>query len=55
MAQQAMSPLSGELYWENGKENGNYYLGLGFRILGNIGLFRDNAKENGNYHLGFRV
>ena len=30
------------LYWDNGKENGNYY-----SILG---LYRDNGKENGNYY-----
>ena len=28
------------LYWENGKENGNYYK------IGSI--FRDNGKEHGN-------
>ena len=38
------------LYRDNGKENGNYY--LGFRVLG---LYRDNGKENGSYYLGFRV
>ena len=42
------------LYWDNGKENGNYYSILGL-------LYRDNGKENGNYYstpdlfLPFRV
>ena len=30
------------LYKDNGKEHGNYCLGLGF--------FGENGKENGNYH-----
>ena len=30
------------LYWDNGKENGNYY--------GIFGLYRDNGKENGNHY-----
>ena len=30
------------LYGDNGKENGNYYVG-----------FRDNGKENGNYCLRY--
>ena len=30
------------LYWDNGKENGNYY-----SILGE---YWDNGKENGNYY-----
>ena len=30
------------LYWDNGKENGNYYSMLG--------LYWDNGKENGNYY-----
>ena len=34
-------------WWDNGKENGNYY-----SILG---LHRDNGKQNGNYCLRFRV
>ena len=29
------------LYWDNGKENGNYCSILGF--------YWDNGKENGNY------
>ena len=33
------------LFRDNGKENGNYY--LGFRVEG-LG-FGDNRKENGNY------
>ena len=46
-----------ELYWDNGKENGDYrnyrvYVG----IIGDIlRLHWDNGKENGNYCLGFRV
>ena len=42
------------LYWDNGKENENYYNGL---YRGYIGLYRvilelywDNGKENGNYY-----
>ena len=36
-------------YWDNGKENGNYYI-----IIGYIqGIYWDNGKENGNYYLGF--
>ena len=35
------------IYWDNGKENGNYY-----SILG---IYWDNGKGNGNYYLGFRV
>ena len=35
------------LYWDNGKENGNYY-----SVWGYLG---DNGKENRNYCLGFRV
>ena len=34
------------LYGDNGKENGNYY--LGFRVI--LGLYKDNGKENGNYY-----
>ena len=43
------------IYWDNGKENGNYrdYRGLyrGYMgIIGGIlGLYWDNGKENGNY------
>ena len=40
------------LYWDNGKENGNYYNGLYrgglYRVI--LGLYRDNGKENGNYY-----
>ena len=42
------------LYWENGKENGNYYNGLYrdyIRVI--LGLYWDNGKENGNYYNGF--
>ena len=54
------------VYWENGKENGNYrdYKGCmlcryyrGF-VWGILGLYWHNGKENGNYYsncLGFRV
>ena len=38
------------LYWDNGKENGNYYNGL-YRIY-ILGLYWDNGKENGNYYNG---
>ena len=31
--------FGGWVFWDNGKENGKYYLG-----------FRDNGKENGNYY-----
>ena len=39
------------LYWDNGKENGNYYSIIGFIL----GLYWDNGKENGNYYsiIGF--
>ena len=30
------------IYWDNGKDNGDYY-----SILG---LYRDTGKENGNYY-----
>ena len=43
--------VSGGLYRDNGKENGNYYNGL-YRIYwDDIGLYMDNEKENGNYHI----
>ena len=29
------------LFWDNGKENGNYY--------STLGLYWDNGKEHGNY------
>ena len=34
-------------FWDNGKENGNYY--------SKLVLYSDNGKENGNYYLGFNV
>ena len=38
------------LYWDNGKENGNYYSTLGlYRVT--LGLYRDNGNENGNYDI----
>ena len=40
----------GGLFRDNGKENGNYYIIMGYIL----GLYRDNER-NGNYHLGFRV
>ena len=51
------------LYWDNGKENGNY---RGYRdYIGSIGVilglyYWDNGKEHGNYYIipgyaGFRV
>ena len=33
------------LYRDNGKENGSYYIIIGYKL----GLYRDNGKENGNY------
>ena len=33
---------------DNGKENGNHYLGS--RVI--LGLHRGNGKENGNYYSG---
>ena len=36
---------------DNGKEDGNYYIIIGYIL----GLYWDNGKENGNYYLGFRV
>ena len=36
------------LYRDNGKENGNNYIIIGYIL----GLYRDNEKENGNYHNG---
>ena len=42
------------LYWDNGKENGNYYNGFYRVYIGDIlGLYWDNGKENGNYYNGF--
>ena len=35
------------LYWDNGKENGNYYIIIGYIL----GLYWDNGKENGNYYI----
>ena len=44
------------IFWDNGKENGNYYSIMGYSIMGYIlGLYRNNGKENGNYYNGFRV
>ena len=40
------SPPAG-LYWDNGKENGNYHI-----MVYILGLYRDNGKENGNYYNG---
>ena len=34
------------LYWDNGKENGNYYSIIGYIL----GLYWDSGKENGNYY-----
>ena len=41
-AQHVPNPGKDGLYWDNGKENVNYYSLLG--------LYRDNGKENGNYY-----
>ena len=42
------------LYWDNGKENGNYYnriyLCIYFRVI--LGFYWDNGEEKGNYHNG---
>ena len=38
------------LYWDNGKENGNYYNGLYWGYIVIMERFR-----NGIYYLGFRV
>ena len=39
------------IYWDNGKENGNYRdYGVYIGIIGDIlGIYWDNGKENGNY------
>ena len=37
----------GEFYWDDGKDNGNYY--------NNIGVIGIMEKKNGNSSLGFRV
>ena len=34
------------VYWDNGKENGNYYIIIGYIL----GLYWDNGRENGNYN-----
>ena len=60
----------GDIWGDNGREHGNYYLGfrvqgLGLRdygkkmetrgIIGALyGLYRDNGEENGNCYLGLR-
>ena len=46
-------PHFGKLpYWDNGKENGNYYNGR-FRVHKYKMVIKwDNGKENGNYHNG---
>ena len=36
------------LYWDNGKENGDYYSKLNI-----LGLYWDNGEYNGNYYLWF--
>ena len=36
---------------DNGKENGNYYVIVGYML----GLYWGDGKENGSYYLGFRV
>ena len=53
----------GDIYGNNGKENGNYHilLGLYWRYIGIVkkkmettimGLYGSNRKENGNYYVG---
>ena len=39
------------VYWDNGKENGNYGVYRGYKeiVVVILGLYRDNGKENGNY------
>ena len=39
------------LFRDNGKENGDCYIVLGYTL----GLYGENGKENGSYYLGFRV
>ena len=46
-------------YGDNGKENGNYYIGViytllvPFCLIGTIlGFYKDDGKENGNYYVG---
>ena len=34
-------------YWDSGKENGNYYVIIGYIL----GLYWDTGKENGNYYV----
>ena len=36
-------------YWDNGKENGNYYIILGLHKVWGLGLYWENGKEAGNY------
>ena len=52
------------LYWDNGKQNGNYYSIFGLygdngKENGNyysiLGLFGDHGKENGNYYNGLYI
>ena len=39
-----------DFFRDNGKENGNYYIIIGY-ILGLFGgLYRDSGKEHGNYY-----
>ena len=42
------------IYWDNGKENGNYYNGIYMGIIGDIyiyGIYWENGQENGNYYI----
>ena len=39
-------PLILRLYWDNGKENGNYYSIIRYIV----GIYWDSGKENGNYY-----
>ena len=47
------SKISGRVVRINGKEDGNYYVGV---IQGSLGFgvlrLRDNGKEHGNYYVG---
>ena len=42
------------LYWDNGKEHGNYY-SIVWTIGNILGSYWANGKSNGNCYLGFRV
>ena len=39
------------LYRDNGKEDGNHYVGLRDKRSKEYWGYRDNGKENGNYYI----